>query len=849
MTRRSFANCRYPVDKKRIMRRMGNLLRVVRRIGLIWLATLSLAIVVQAQTAEQLRQLENLTPAQRAAILKALDVEQQSSEPPLESPQVVSPRTVNQEPYESTATEAGRGISGIRGLETPTESEQPLAELKPFGYDLFAGEPTTFAPATDIPIPVDYVIGPGDTIEVQLFGSENAQYNLVVTREGVLNFPEIGPISVVGLTFSDLRQSLQQRVSEQMLGVSASISMGTLRSIRVFLLGDVYRPGSYTVSSLSTTTNALFVGGGINEIGSLRNVQLRRNGNLVSRLDLYDLLLRGDTSGDARLQPGDVIFVPPVGMQVGVDGDVRRPAIYELKTENQVADVVELAGGVLATAYPKASQIERINADRERTVIDVDLTSTTGLSTPVKANDTIRIYSVEEKREDIVFLAGHVVRSGAFQWQAGMRLTDLISSPTELLPQADLHYALIRRELPDTLQVRILSADLAAAFAAPGSDADVLLSPRDQVTLFDQGRNRGELVAPIIEELRVQSSIAEPSREVAIAGRVRAPGLYPMVEGMRISDLLRAGGRLDEAAYSLEAELTRFSTHNGQPRQTELVTVDLSRVLQGDPAADIELLPHDVLTIKEVPLWREIERVEIVGEVQFPGQFPIRRGERLSSVLRRAGGTTDLAFPEGAIFLRESLRIREQQQLEELAERLESDVESIGVAAEEPAEITSARRALLDQTKRTEATGRLVIDLPAVLSGLADDDVDIMLRDGDRILIPKQSQTVTIIGEVQFPTSHIFSPDNYVQDYIAKSGGITVNADKKRIYVVRADGAVEPSGRSRFFRNRNGQLLRPGDTIVVPLDADRISKLSLWTNVTTIIYNIGVAAAAVSSFL
>jgi hypothetical protein len=251
---------------------MRNLPRAICRTGLTWLATLSLAVTVQAQTVEQLRQLENLTPAQRAAILEALDSEQQTSDPPMESLEVVGPRVVNQEPYVSTATEESGGISGVPGIETSTESEQARPTLRPFGYDLFAGEPTTFAPATDIPIPVDYVVGPGDTIEVQLFGSENAQYNLVVTREGVLNFPEVGPISVVGLTFSDLRQSLQQRVSEQKLGVSVSVSMGPLRSIRIFLLGDVYRPGSYTVSSLSTTTNALFVGGGINEIGSLRNV-------------------------------------------------------------------------------------------------------------------------------------------------------------------------------------------------------------------------------------------------------------------------------------------------------------------------------------------------------------------------------------------------------------------------------------------------------------------------------------------------------------------------------------------------------------------------------------------------
>lgn len=305
-----------------------------------------------AQTPEQLRQLEALSPAQRAALADELGAKQPVQQTPLPEPTVVNPRPVAQPPLTSTETREGQGIAS---LTDTAAAERSRPELKPFGYELFAGEPTTFAPATDIPVPVDYVIGPGDTIELQLFGNQNAFYTLVVTREGVLNFPELGPITVAGLPFSDLQTLLKQRVSEQMIGVRASITMGRLRSIRVFILGDAYRPGSYTVSALTTMTNALFVSGGVNTIGSLRNIELKRNGRLVTTLDLYDLLLRGDTSGDSRLQPGDVIFIPPVGKTVGVDGEVRRPAIYELRDEKSAEDVLELAGGLLPTAYPQAS--------------------------------------------------------------------------------------------------------------------------------------------------------------------------------------------------------------------------------------------------------------------------------------------------------------------------------------------------------------------------------------------------------------------------------------------------------------------------------------------------------------
>lgn len=810
---------------------MGIVLRAMTRLSLVGLVILSLAPASYAQTARQLQQLEDLTPAQREALLEALGESGATPQPELSEPVVVTPRST-----ETTANTMAR---------VPQQVREPL---RPFGYDLFAGQPSTFAPATDIPIPVDYVIGPGDTIELQFFGSQSALYSLVVGRDGVLNVPEIGPVSVSGLKFSDMTAALQQRISEQLIGVRVSITMGPLRSIRVFVLGDAYRPGSYTVSALSTMTNALLVSGGVNSIGSLRNIQLKRNGNTITTIDLYDLLLRGDTSGDARLQPGDVIFIPPIRAAVGVAGEVRRPAIYELKNESTVSDVLDLAGGMLPAAYPEASRIERINQDRQRTVIDVDLSVPADLSVLVRSDDTIRVFSILEKREDVVLLNGHVFRPGPFQWREGMRITDLIPSIEELQPRADLDYLLIRREIPEDLEIGVFSADLGAALERPGSDDDIVLHPRDQIFVFDLGAGRADLVEPVLAELRLQSSRESPTQVVTINGRVRAPGRYPLEEEMQVSDLLRAGGRLDEAAYVLEAELTRFTIDANQSWSADLISVNLAGVLAGDTTADIQLAPHDVLSIKEIPEWRELEQAEMSGEIRFPGSYPIRRGEKLSSLIARAGGLTDLGSPEGAIFVRTDLRLREQQQIEELANRLESEVESAAAASDQDAgDYSAARAALLDQVRKTEATGRLVIDLPAILSPDGKGSADVVLRDGDRLLIPQRSQTVTVIGEVQFPTSHIFQAGVDRDDYISLSGGMTADADKRRIYVVRVDGSVMAANGGGFGRKGKYDIY-PGDTIVVPLDADRMSKLSLWTNITTIIYNIGIAAAAVASF-
>jgi polysaccharide export outer membrane protein len=724
--------------------------------------------------------------------------------------------------------------------------------LKPFGYDLFAGVPSTFAPVTDAPVPAEYVMGPGDRLEVQLFGNTKGRYSLVVNRDGRVMFPELGPIAVTGLTFEDVRARIEARVSEQMIGTQAVVSMGDMRSIRVFVLGEAQQPGSYTVSGLATITNALFVSGGVKSIGSLRRIQLKRDGRLVKQLDLYDMVLRGDTSDNVRLLPGDVIFIPPVGNTVGIKGEVRRPAIYELLGETSVAELLELAGGLKPEADPTLARIERIDQRRDRTFVDVDLAGAEGRSVRLQTGDVVGIPPARPTFANSIELKGHVYRPGGRQFRRGLRLSDVLPSVDELKVNADVHYVLIRREHGNARRVETVSADLAEAWQAPGTEVDPALAPRDQIFVFDRETGREQYLGPIVDELKLQAFSTEPSRIVRVAGRVRAEGEYPLDPGMRISDLVRAGGGLAEQAYEGKAELARYQVRDGQTRQTDVVTVDLARALAGDPAADMLLNPFDTLVVKEISEWSQQDVVRLEGEVRFPGEYPIARGETLRSVIGRAGGLTGLAFTKGSVFTREILQERERQQIKILANRLRQDlgalalqgVQAGGVAAAQASETLAIGQSLLTDLQSTEPVGRLVIDLDHVLAAQPGSSGDLMLRNGDRLRIPKQMQEVTVIGEVQSATSHLFTPGLTRDDYIRMSGGATQKADDDRIYVVRANGSVEAET-SKWFRS-SGQI-EPGDTIVVPLDAERMRPLPLWTAVTTIIYNLAVAVAAVGS--
>jgi protein involved in polysaccharide export with SLBB domain len=321
---------------------------------------------------------------------------------------------------------------------------------------------------------------------------------------------------------------------------------------------------------------------------------------------------------------------------------------------------------------------------------------------------------------------------------------------------------------------------------------------------------------------------------------------------MRVSDLLRAGGSLDEAAYGGQAELTRYEVTSEGSRQAELISIDLRRALQGDPSANLALRPFDYLVIKEVPLWAAQEEVEIRGEVRFPGRYPIHRGETLRSVMARAGGLTDLAFPEGAIFTRAELQERERKQVQALASRMEGDLVQLSLmAAQEsggdPSKALAVGQSLLANLREAVPVGRLVIDLERTANAEPGSEQDVVLKDGDSLLVPRVTQEVTVIGEVQSATSHLYRADLSRDDYIAMSGGLTPRADEDHIYVVRADGSVVVRSGNAWF-NGGGVDIRSGDTIVAPLNTDRMRPLTFWTSVTSIVYNLAISAAAVASF-
>jgi polysaccharide biosynthesis/export protein len=531
---------------------------------------------------------------------------------------------------------------------------------------------------------------------------------------------------------------------------------------------------------------------------------------------------------------------------------VQRPAIYEAKNETSLSQIVELAGGLTAQADTSKASLTRIDQNRQRVVLTVNLAGAGAAPQGVRNGDVLHVSRLKPTLDSGVVVDGHVFSPASYAYRSGLRLSDVIRSVDELRPNADINYVLIRRELPPNREIAVTSADLGAALNQPASPADVLLMPRDRITVFDLESGRERIIRPLLNELRMQGSFSQPTGVVTVDGRVKVPGEYPLEPGMTVRDLIRAGGSLKDSAYGGKAELTRYSVVNGDARRTQLIEVDLAAVLRGDPTANVLLEPFDSLSIREVPEWGSQDHIMLSGEVRFPGRYSIKRGETLKSVLERAGGISELAFPEGSVFTRSELKEREQKQLDVLATRLQNDLSTLalqGAAANQAGAGTALTvgQSLLSQIRSAKAVGRLVIDLPGVIRAQAGSVNDVILRDGDRLIVPKFQQEITVIGEVQTATSHLYQPHLGRDDYIALSGGVTRRADRDKIYVVRADGSVVAKEGQRWFSMSTTEI-RPGDTVVVPLDTERLPALPFWQAVTSIISNLAISAAAINSF-
>jgi len=804
-------------------------------------------------TPQQIEQFKRMSPAEQQALARSLGIDMSDINAMLGTGNT---GTAPQNQFEATVS-GKRGIPEDDSEESELEKPAKLAvdelsleedkekdsideDLALFGYDIFRFGADSFTPATDIPIPADYVVGPGDNLTIQLYGKENSTHNLTLDRNGQIQFPNIGPIALAGMSFSQVNQKIEEIVSQQMIGVKSSVSMGALRTIRVFVLGDVNVPGSYVVGSLSTMTNAIFASGGITKIGSLRNIQLKRRGKLITALDLYDLLLRGDTSKDARLLPGDVIFVPPIGRTVGVAGEVKRPAIYEIHKEKTVAEALELAGGLLPTAFVPASRVERILKDSgEKTLVNLDLSTSSGRRFVINDADVIQVFSTLDTMRDIVKLEGHVKRPGGFAWRPKMRFTDIVANVDDLLANPDIDIAIIQREQKATRKIKVLTFSPRLAFENPNSKHNPYLESRDTITLFDYETERGSLLADLLQRLQTQANIDQRQQIIEVTGSVRFPGRYPLAESMDTRSAIYMAGGLIESALDTTAEITRYELNEEKTTVVMHINIDM--------ALDNPILQeNDTLRIKQIPLWQKKESISLMGEVVHPGIYAILPGETLMDVLHRAGGLTPHAYPEGAVFSREELRKLEEERLADLREKIESDIAAANIQESELKKKTldeAQAEQILENIDGIKALGRMVIDLPSIIR--KPGTYDFQLVDGDTLNVPRYKPSITVVGEVQYPTSHFFDKKLSVNDYIDRSGGTKYTADKGRIYIVKANGRVYLPSNSAWFRAK-GQALDPGDTIVVPLDTDRVDRLTMWSRVTQIMYNTAVGLAAIN---
>jgi polysaccharide export outer membrane protein len=755
----------------------------------------------------------------------------------------------------------------------------------------------------DLPVGPDYVVGPGDGLSVDLWGAVVSQrLYRTVDREGRVSLPEVGPILVSGKSLAEVQQNLQQILRTQFHNVSADVSLARLRTIRVYEVGDVTNPGAYDISSLSTPLNALFSAGGPTERGSMRILKHYRGTQLVETVDVYDLLLHGVKTDLQRLENGDTVQVPPIGPQVTVEGMVRRPAIYELRDEKNLASVLELAGGLLPAAALRHIEVQRLVAHEKQTMLSVDIPEAENASEITKTleafeihdGDRIRIFPIVPYNQDTIYVEGHVVRPGRYSFRADMRVTDVISSYKDLLPEPATQYAeIIRLNTPD-FHPSVESFDLAAAIANP-AQAPVLRA-MDTVRIFSRFDFENPPTVSVLGDVRlpgtyqssgqihladavhlaggltpdaqtvdaqifrylpdgkfkifsvslsqalggdpVENILLEPRDRllihknpdalepatVYIQGEVGKPGRYPLTTNMRVADLIRVGGGLKPSADAQSADLIQYEWGSPSKLTGQHEVVALAAALAGDANSNATLRNGDVLTIRQLPGWNDLgASIALKGELKNPGTYGIRPGERLSSVLERAGGFSPNAYPYGAVLQRVQVREMEMRSQDEVILRVKDAQSSLELLPDtdprqKQAKLTAIQQwqSTLDQLDSNPPMGRVTIRISSKIERWKNTSADVEVRAGDVLVVPKRPSYIMVTGQVFNPTAVSFRPGKSAKWYLGQSGGATQLANKKAIFVIRADGSVIGTKSNLWSGESLSATLQPGDTVVVP---------------------------------
>jgi len=723
-----------------------------------------------------------------------------------------------------------------------------------FGYELFGNMPSTFAPVDRVPVVPDYRVGPGDEIVIRTWGQLDTDFRVAIDRDGTVNIPRVGVINVAGVRFEDLQAHLKREIGKVFRNFEINVTLGQLRAVQVFVVGYAKRPGSYTVSSLSTLVNTVFAAGGPSARGSMRRVQLKRADKVVTEFDFYDLLRRGDKSKDVQLLPGDVIYIPPVGEQVAIAGSVNTPAIYELKTDASLQELLDLAGGLTITAQGQKVTLERI-VDRKIRRVDEFNLDPAGLARKIAGGDVVNVFSISPRFDNAIVLRGNVAAPARYPWREGMHITDLFVDKNALIPTSYWNRQNAGQGIPRNAR-REVNWDYATIQRLDGTDLTT------KVYAFDLGKairgdaveNRALRAGDIVSIYGVDDVLPRAENEIALSGSILGGQKWKFVwrEGKRIRDIIPSAQWLTDyygywfnlSGTGLRSEINwdHANVIRLQPEDLTktLLSFDLGKaVLEGQPENNITLRPGDEITIYSkaefpVPVGKQTVYVKLEGEVVRPGLYRVLPGETLRQLVVRLGGLSPNAYLYGAEFYRESTRTLQQKGLNEVIGRLEADVQrnfansAQGTLGKDDSQALQAfmqgQIGLVAKLRQTQANGRIVLDMREIKVALRDLP-DLILENGDRFLVPPMPSTVAVLGAVYNQNSFLYRADKRVSDYLQQAGGPIPTADTDNGYIVKANGEVISLRRGVLSMFSLNDQVMPGDTLVMP---ERLKYFS-WT--------------------
>jgi protein involved in polysaccharide export with SLBB domain len=808
------------------------------------------------------------------------------SVPPGQAPVPVPPRIVGPLTTVSDFEQFAEDVTGHR--------------LSVYGRQLFDEVPTTFAPVDNVPVPADYVLGPGDELLIRAWGKIDIDSRATVDRNGQIYLPRVGTLSVAGLRYEQVEGYLRSAIGAMFKGFELNVALGQLRSMEIFVLGNARQPGGYTVSSLSTLVNALFTSGGPSATGTMRHIQLRRANRVVSEFDIYDLAQKGDKSHDVQLLPGDVIFIPPVGAQVAISGNVNNPGIYELKGSTTIAEALDGAGGLTSLARAERVLLERIDNHSSRRAEELSLDAA-GMQKALKDGDLLRIYPLSPKFENSVILRGSVALPGRYAWKEGMRISDLI-------PSRD---SLISRDFWNR-QSQLIPEDTDHQFGDPdiaryrGPDTDQNGNPRtDRLgnpvanqygnSAYDQNGNpridryadqRDPQYANSGADQSGNSSSYQPSGSRAgqsagsrlgqsangSTGQFANPGAGQFASqdsgqsgnkgnnqpGTSSTEAIDAVGRNSAEINWEYAVIERLDVHD---LSTRLIPFRLAGAIEDSASSENKALkPGDVVTIfsradLDLPMEKHSAFVRIGGEVNAPGVYRVEPGETLRDVVKQAGGITPHSYLYASLFARVSTRRAQEAELQQSTAQMQQELSARfanappvpgQTGADLQAELAMQQSAI-GKLSSIKPTGRIVLEIKPDAATL-EDIPDFPLEDGDAFYVPPRLSTVQVAGAVYNASAFRHEPSKRLEAYLSEAGGATRDADRKRIFVIRADGTVVSrqahanQGHGSFEKLR----LLPGDAIIVPERIRVTSKMADMLQVTQFASQTALMAAALS---